>query len=212
MNVHQVEIQESLFQDCVSSNGSEEFRGNSGAVSFAYYRGENTSGPITPNITISGCTFINNSAILPGTNTDEINQALNLNFYYGRGGGLCIIPQGYHANVQALVTNTTFQQNRADAFGGAVYLLINGAETSHNIHFEECVFLQNVGGPTSFGGGIQVAVLLRNLESEPTTVFVRNSRFEENYANFGGGLSFIQVHNMNRSVYHVRQSCQIDLL
>lgn len=189
-----MEIEESLFQDCVSSNGTEPFRGSSGAVSIAYYKQEEASSvPLYPNVRIHGCTFVNNSAFLPTVNADEINQALSMNLYYGRGGGLSIIPQGHHSNLQATITNTTFQQNWADFSGGAVFLPVNGVETSHTIRFEECLFLQNAGGDTSFGGGIQVGFLLRNLLSEPTRVFISNSRFEENSANFGGGLSLVQV-------------------
>lgn len=191
-NVHVIVIQDSLFQDCVSSNGSALFRGNSGAVSIAYHREEgNSTVCLYPNISISGCTFLNNSALLPGTDQDEINQAINQNFYFGRGGGLSITPQGYYSNLQARITNTTFQQNWADAFGGAVFLLITGSETVHDVSFEECTFLKNAGG--NVGGGIQIAFLLRNLPDDPTRVVFRNSRFEDNYANFGGGISAVQV-------------------
>lgn len=207
MNVHLVEIQGSLFQDCVSRNGTEPFRGNSGALSIAYHKEEEASSiPLYLNVSIHSCTFVNNKALLPSTNADEISQALSMSLYYGRGGGLSIITQGYHSNLQATVTNTTFEKNWADSFGGAVILLVNGVETSHNFRFEGCMFLQNAGG--NIGGGIQVAFQLRNLLSEPTRVFITNSTFENNSANFGGGLGSVQVCESEGSELPLNQSIQ----
>lgn len=189
-----IEIRDSSFRDCTSNNGSRVYRANSGAVSIAYYREAGASTQtLYPEMWIDGCSFVNNRAFLPDINdTDEINQALNQNFYFGRGGGLSIIVQGYASNLLASISNTTFQQNWAETFGGAVFLLITGSDTSHNVAFENCTFLRNFVR-TSFGGGIQVSFLLRNLPDDPSTVIFRNSRFEENSAIFGGGISAVQV-------------------
>jgi hypothetical protein len=194
LNVDEIEVVGSLFQNCTSSNGSKRFRANSGAVSIGYNRDEDySSDGDNLSLTISDCKFIGNRALLPDIGTDEINIALNFNLYYGRGGGLSIVPQGYYTNLTALIANTTFEGNWADAFGGAVFLLLSTIETVHDVRFEGCTFLRNSGGSASFGGGIQVAFLLRNLQAGPSTVYISDSRFEENFANFGGGLSSVQV-------------------
>lgn len=193
-----MEIQYTHFRDCVASIGSEQFRTNSGAVSIAYYRQQEDESPLRntyPTLTVTNCTFINNSAYLPDTNSDQMNLALNTNFFNARGGGLGIIPQDSFSNVQAHITNTIFQQNQAESFGGAVVIIIIGNETSHEFTFENCTFLHNTAGNTSLGGGLHVALLLKNLDSPPTNITVIGSRFEENSANFGGGFSVVQVCN-----------------
>lgn len=193
LNVQNIVIRHSSFRDCISNNSSKQFRGNSGAVSIAYYRAEEAaSNSTTLTLSIDSCTFINNSAILSETNNDSVNLALNTNVYTARGGALGIIPQGFY-NVWGEIKSTTFLQNHADSFGGSVYLLITGNETSHKFHFEDCRFLSSSAGNATFGGGMHIAFQIRNLISGPTKITFSRSRFEENSASFGGGLNIVQV-------------------
>lgn len=197
LNVHNLEIQHTLFRDCIFNNTGAQYRAHGGAVSIAYYEEEQPDlNRIYPTLNINNCSFINNSAFLPDRERvfedDQINQALNTNFFEGRGGSLSIVPQDLYANIRGRITNTIFQQNKAQLFGGGVYVLMSGSETSHEFMFMNCTFLQNTV-IRDFGGGIHFALLQRNLASSPTRITVMGTRFEENSANFGGGLSVVQV-------------------
>lgn len=190
-NVLQIDLEDTLFRDCISSNGSEQFRGNGGAVSIAYHNASFNS--TKPTLTVTNCSFINNSAFLPISSGDERRSALTTNLFLGRGGAMNIVPQGPLANVTAFIRDTTFLNNSAETFGGAVFLSISGMNTYHNFTFERCNFTNNTAGNTSFGGGIQIAFLINNLESPPTRINFKDSYFEGNFAYFGGGLSAVQV-------------------
>lgn len=199
-NVRNIEIKNSLFEDCTSNNAIESYRAKGGAVSIAYFSDSNqTMGDIAAILTVDGCNFTNNHA-LPAENTDGIDQALNQNLYNGRGGGLAVIPQDSHYNVEAWIADSVFQENHAADFGGGVILILTSDETSHQFFFEGCTFLRNSVG--NVGGGLHVAALHRNLRSEPTTVSINNSRFEENSASYGGGFSLLQVSPQGVSAYY----------
>ena len=214
-----ISITSSSFSDCVSSNVSRQFRANAGAVSIAYYREpegeEDGVDQILSTVTIQDCTFSSNSAFLveaeaniSESDSSRIDQALNTNFFNGRGGGVAIVPQDPHFNVRARITGNTFQQNHADTFGGGLFLLIEGTETSHRFLVDNCTFLGNEAS-LNFGGGIHVALLLRNLVSEPTRITVTGSTFRDNLAYFGGGFSVVQVRvstHTHTTWAHVRAS------
>ncbi len=190
-NVQNTLIQSSSFQDCISSNSTARFRANSGAVSIAYYRPETPVLNISnPSLNINNCSFISNSAFFYNFTEDETGNVAFSNFYHGRGGGLSVVPQGYYVSVTGKITNTTFQNNRADRVGGAILLLFSGTENYHNFNFEDCKFLDNYA---SHAGGLQIAFLLSNLDTFPTMVTVVRCHFEGNTAEYGGGLSATQV-------------------
>lgn len=73
-----------------------------------------------------------------------------------------------------------------------MYIYIHGRQTHHNFSVVDSNFTRNVAGNGSFGGGIQVAMLIRNFGLPSRLDFVR-CHFEENVAEFGGGLSTVQV-------------------
>lgn len=205
-NVRDISIESSYFSNCVSSNISRRFRANAGAVSVAYYKeGVNQ---IDSTVTIRNCVFQNNSAYLvaadsssgsdSGGNNDgdsdgsRINQALNTNFFNGRGGGVGIVPQDSTYNVRAYVSDCVFKDNFADTFGGGMFFLLDGAETTQKFHVDNCTFLNNQV-VLNFGGGFHVALLHRNLVSGPARISLTRSKFYGNSANFGGGFCVVQV-------------------
>ena len=189
-NVEIIKIENSTFQDCVSSNGSKQFRGNSGAVSIGYYKSEGNVTSAT--LIINNSTFINNTAHTYNINSTVENTSNLMGFFYGRGGALSIIPQRF-IKVKGGISNTSFLRNRAKFFGGGVYLLLAGSQSQHNLLFEGCKFLHNSAGNTSFGGGIAIA-FLQNIALLPMKVTFVDSYFEGNSGYFGGGLGLVQVY------------------
>lgn len=194
-NIGLIEIHQSNFSKCMTDIAKTQYRGNSGAISIAY-SSENTNSPITsePLIHITGCTLWNNSAFLPPQNSSEqINLALNNNSFFGRGGGLGIFIQESLRNVTTFIQNCTFIENHAASFGGGAYLYINGKGSHHNFSVEDCNFTRNSGGKGSFGGGIQVPLLIQNQGSPPCNLEFIRCVFDSNLADYGGGLSTVQV-------------------
>ena len=198
-NIGLIEIHQSNFTNCKTEIAKTQYRGNSGAISIAYYSQPGTtlnSNPITsePQVNITGCRFFNNSAFLPPQNSSEqINLALNNNYFFGRGGGLGIFIQESLKHVTTFIQNCTFVKNYAASFGGGAYLYINGNQTQHDFTVEDCNFTKNSGGEGSFGGGIQVPLLIQNQGSPPCNLEFIRCVFDRNVADYGGGLSTVQV-------------------
>jgi len=71
-------------------------------------------------------------------------------------------------NITAEVEDCLFVGNYAESFGGGLYLYADGNETHHTFTVRRCNFTSNVAGPSSFGGGLQVAMLVRNFQSLPS--------------------------------------------
>lgn len=99
---------------------------------------------------------------------EQIDLALNNYSYYGRGGGAGIFINENVTTVTMEIEDCLFLENYAESFGGGLYLITNGHETHHKFVIRRCHFTNNSAGPTSFGGGVQVAMLTRNQRSPPT--------------------------------------------
>ena len=197
-NCQNVEVENSSFSNCTAMQGKEQFHGNSGGLSIAYHTNSSTTfhdSSHPPWVHVTDCVFRDNKALLPGENTQQqINAALNDHFYYGRGGGLGFYLDELFINITLTVENTRFENNFAQSFGGALYVNLDGIATQHNFTFRDCNFTGNrVGG--GFGGGIQLALLARNADSEPTWFDFIQCTFTRNSANFGGGLSAVQTYS-----------------
>ena len=200
-NVNIIAMQDCLFENCSTNIGKDRFRGNSGAVSIGYYSSgeEKYSLDISdPVSSITNCTFISNSVILPpDQSATQINQALNDNIYLGRGGGVGIfIQESLLRNITFIIEDCVFDRNIADSFGGGLYLYIAGRDTNHKFIVRNNTFTRNEAGNGSFGGGLQLALLNRNVNSLPSQTDIIGCYFEDNIADFGGGLSTVQVRSI----------------
>ncbi len=199
LNMNNIEIENCVFDNCSTNVGKDQYRGNSGAVSIAFLSTEgedlavaNTTLPFT---LITNSVFTNNKAILPPEqSTAQINQALNNNIYFGRGGSVGIfVQESSLRNISFLIQGCLFDGNFAESFGGGLYLYVAGSNTNHTFTVENSTFTRNVAGKGSFGGGLQVAMLIQNLDRPPTRFDFIGCHFEENVADYGGGLSTVQV-------------------
>ena len=180
------------FDSSRSSLGKAQFRGNAGGLSIAYHSND----PSTTNLTqvsITDSTFTNNSAILPSQNSSQqINLALNNNYFFGRGGGLGIFLNEAYRNISFEISNCNFSGNFAEFVGGGFLALVDGNETHHNFSVTNCNFWNN---SAVFGGGLQAAMQVRNLNSSPSSFTITNTYFVGNVADFGGGMGTVQVFN-----------------
>lgn len=185
----------STFDGNTAINGTGQFRSNSGGLSIAYHTLQYSSWS-RPLVRLTQSVFKSNKVLLPPSNSSQqINLALNDHYYYGRGGGAGIFIDEDFVNVSTEIDGCTFMGNHAESFGGGLYLYVDGNSTFHNFTVSDCNFILNSAGPGSFGGGLQVALLITNNDSPPTTFNVTNCYFSNNTAEFGGGMSSVQVYS-----------------
>lgn len=197
-NCQNVTVKNSVFSNCTATNGKERYRGNSGGLSIAYHTNRTVfhDSSLLPSVCVTDCTFNDNKALLPGENTQQqINAALNRHFYYGRGGGLGLYLDEFFINITLNVERNRFENNFAHSFGGGLYVNLDGNATQHSLNIKDCNFTDNrVGG--GFGGAIQIALLTRNANSEPSQLKFVRCTFTRNSASFGGGLSVVQTYSL----------------
>jgi len=189
-------IENSLFTNCVNRNPNVQYRANGGAVAIAYFYTDISKNVTFPQLDVIGCTFDSNYAY---TNSlDHINLALVNSIITGRGGGVGISPQGNMSDVHMRFKSSIFTRNWAEEYGGGIWFLVSGENTYHDFIVDDCVFRGNFGGSEGYGGGIQMAMLLRNVHSpRPIRVILNNSCFEDNLASYGGGFSIVEVRSLS---------------
>ena len=178
--------------------GKDQYHSNSGGLGIAYHTNHTFyfNQFLIPWVRVTDCRFEYNKVELPGANTQQqINQAINEHFYFGRGGGLGIFLDEFFINITVDIEHCLFKSNFADSFGGGLYLYIDGTDTQHEFKVSHCNFTDNQAGLGSFGGGLQVALLIHNAQSEPSQLDFMHCHFVGNQASFGGGLSAVQVYS-----------------
>ena len=195
-NCQRVLIDHSVFHNNTAMVEKDQYHANSGGVGIAYHTNDTVyfDPSLTPWVTVTSCEFTSNRALLPIVESrQQINQALNNQIYFGRGGGLGVFLDEYFINITVTVEKCTFDSNNAESFGGGLYLYIDGADTHHEFVVTESNFTANTAEGESFGGGVQVALLIRNANSDPSQLDFTKCSFIGNTASFGGGLSAVQV-------------------
>ena len=216
-NCVHTQITDSLVQDSVSSRSKPQYRGNAGGISLGFFH--NASATQNHSISVRNTTLRNNSALLPHVsfNRQQIDLAINNNFFFGRGGGLGVFINEQLANISVEVTDCTFENNYADAFAGGMYFFINGDSTSHQFAAKRCLFTGNTAGNGSFGGGFLVSFLNRNSNTNPTECAFEDCTFINNSAAFGGGFASVQgfsqgqgnVVSVTRSVFENNTALEV---
>ena len=193
-------VEFSLFLNCTAMQEKEQYRSNSGGLSIAYHTNNTVyfNQSRQPWVHVIDCVFRQNRVLLPGANTQQqINQALNNHYYFGRGGGFGLFLDEYFINIIADIERCWFDENFAQSFGGGLYLYVDGSSTQHALTVRDCNFTRNQAGDGSFGGGLQVALLIRNSDRQPSRISVIRCNFTENKASFGGGLSTVQLYSQS---------------
>ena len=195
-NCQTVVIELSVFFNNSAMVQKDQYHSNSGGLGIAYHTNSTAylTPSLPPSVTITNCEFTRNRVRLPENSFQrQINQALNNHIYFGRGGGLGMFLDEYSVNVTVAIEKCRFDSNHAQSFGGGLYLYIDGGNTRHKFSVSDSNFTWNTAGKGSFGGGVQVALLIRNANDEPSQLDFTRCHFVGNTASFGGGLSSVQV-------------------
>ena len=131
---------------------------------------------------VSGCTFTNNAA-------HNMNTSLPRSlFSYGHGGAM-FIRFVNSSNSQVCIENTFFNNNTAQANGGALQLSAANNSVSNKITILNSTFSgNNCTLKTCFGGAIGVDYVL---DSSFEILHIFNSSFINNLADAGGALGLL---------------------
>ena len=125
---------------------------------------------------------------------ESTSRAVIGNSYPGRGGALGIFINEPIINtaVEMIIDKCNFTNNKAAAYGGAVYLTSNQLSSGHSFTLTNSIFDHN---HASNGGGIaQGSTKTGNFSIDtiftPSHYLLNNCNFTQNSAQFGGGASF----------------------
>jgi len=185
----------SLVENCTFDGGESS---NGGAIAtsasttiknnnFNYCEGYNMAGAIllmSSNNNVDSNTFRGNSArhggaivIYEGSSNNNItNSKFNDNHVYASNGDNGGAVYSYGSNT--LYENNTFHHNVAEEYGGAIFELVNAANTTIN----NCTFTANYAQADAGNGGAYFSA------SENNTII--NSKFENNWAKANGAAIF----------------------
>ena len=132
---------------------------------------------------VSGCTYTNNAAF------NNMNSSLSRSLFSHGHGGAMFIRFVNSSNSQVCIENTVFNNNTAQANGGALQL-----STANNSIGDEIMILNstfsgnNCTLKTCFGGAVGVDYVL---DSKIKFLHIFNSSFIDNQANAGGALGIL---------------------
>ena len=192
-NCHHILFNNSLLENNFGTGiVNAHYRGNTGGVSFGY----NTlpTNFSSPMLQVAHSVFRNNSARATSAFLTS-SQAFFAQIFTGRGGSLAIFVNESRHDLDALITNCTFESNIARSFGGGVFLLLGGFGTHHKVVVERVVVVSNVA--IQGGGGFQAAFFNNGPEEDPLLMRFDDCRFENNSASAGGGVFvFTSTHGM----------------
>ena len=115
--------------------------------------------------------------------------------YPGRGGalGIFINEPNINAAVEMVIDKCSFTNNRAAAYGGAMYLTSNRLSSGHNLTLTNSIFDHNSaanGGGGIAQGSTKTGNFSINTVFTPSHYFLTNCTFTQNTAQFGGAGSF----------------------
>ena len=127
--------------------------------------------------------FLNNSALPTEAAQRSPSQLFNQFIFTGRGGALGFFFGNDIGQMNAEVTNCSFENNVALTFGGAAYVVF-AASSNHTVVIQNCVFRRNRSG---FGAGALFAGFFdTGTSSIYSTVSILDTQFIENSAQQGG--------------------------
>lgn len=173
------------------------------SVSYKFERVPNSY----PTLMVQGCTFKENRANISGTLLEEqTSQVLNENYYPARGGALSLIITESMTNISASVVDCVFLKNEARAFGGAMYIGLDGNNTNHSMIVSNTQFIENKCSEGS-GGAVFLGYLKREANSNPSVFIFSDCNFVNNSGSSGGGILAVQTRVNGSHDYMVVRRC-----
>ena len=137
---------------------------------------------------IRRCLFTGNQASHANENL-FLDKDRSLDRNLGKGGGMCIVIDGYSTGNSIQVEDCNFTANSAK-WGGGLYLVVREASQSNSISFTSCSFINNTCDSYA-GGGANVGYQSFNSNQlKNNSMAFKSCIFEGNHAQHGGGLSF----------------------
>ena len=188
-NTLNVSVSKSIFHSNKVTKLNDPYHGDSAGLSIAYNFIHAPSQ--NPHVHVSGCTFRNNvneiSPLLV-----QLENLFNQHLYPARGSGTSIIITENITNVTVVMKDCMFEQNNAQSVGGGLYLVLGGINTIHSVNISSCQFVNNT---SNSGGGAAIGFLNNNLMDVPSIVVFTHCIFENNSAQFAGGLTTLNARN-----------------
>ena len=160
----------------------QPYRGHSGGLSIGLSL--NHSLGFNPEVHVSNCRFISNSAIVGASLVQTSSNAIQRLILTGRGGGAAILVNTSDP-VYVSVEDCVFMDNSATSFGGGLYLLPDGP-SNNTFVVNRTVFIQNRGGGGS--GALHLAFRDIGTLTRLHSYLVYNSEFVENVGSIGGAI------------------------
>ena len=160
----------------------QPYRGHSAGLSIAFYFP--TSLGYNPRAVISGCWFINNSAISTITATESAVFSQQKTFVL-RGGAAAFVINAPDS-VETTVRNCVFVDNAASVNGGGIYILENGL-SNHSVLISGTSFIRNTAYISA--GGVYARFATAGSLEMPNSVLLYDSIFTGNSAPIGGAVS-----------------------
>ena len=116
----------------------------------------------------------------------------------GRGGALGIFINEAIKNTAVIMTidKCNFTNNKAEAYGGALYLQSNQLSSGHSFILTNSIFESNyaaIGGAGIAQGSIKIGDFDSNTIFTPSHYYLVDCKFTNNTAQFGGAVSFIEA-------------------
>ena len=149
----------------------------------------------TTQYSISYCRFLHNiNYHEPDYEVDHLSRAP-----IGRGGGLAIMVADGATGNNITVYNCTFINNTA-LHGGGMFVLIRNSSQKNQLKVQQSWFEGN-RAPVRGGGGVDLGYIFHPKEQPKGNVFeFNNTKFFNNSAAFGGGISIHSSANTERRV------------
>ena len=160
----------------------QPYRGHSAGLSIAIYFP--TTLGYNPRAVISGCWFINNSAISSITAAQSAVFSQQRTFVL-RGGAVALVINTPDS-VEATIMDCVFVDNAASVNGGAIYIQENGL-SNHNVLISGTSFIRNIAYVSA--GGVYVRFATAGSLEMLNSVLLYDSIFTGNSAPIGGAVS-----------------------
>ena len=189
-NTLNVSVLNSTFHSNQVTNLNDPFHGDSAGLSIGYHFIHELHQD--SNIIISGCTFRDNTDVIPQILINQdIEQLFQNHLYPARGGGTSIIITEDYISVTVVIKDCLYERNTAKTVGGGLYIVIDGLNTNHSVMISGCQFVNNT---SSVGGGAVIGFLINNLRDIPSMVEFTDCLFADNRAQFAGGMAMLETH------------------